>query len=127
MACDLLPINSVGTGMLQNHQDSSILPVIDISFFLQNPSSQESLQEIQRLTEALKEFGAFGLRDSRVSEQDNDSFLDLMEDYFESDKSDDIRPHLSYQVGATPSGIELPRVSFDLILVWKRCRLFKTR
>jgi isopenicillin N synthase-like dioxygenase len=96
--------------MLQNHQDSSFLPIVDISVFLENPSSPESFLEIQKLSAALKEFGAFGLRDCRVTEEDNDSFLDLMEDYFESDKSADIKPELSYQVGATPSGIELPRV-----------------
>ena len=72
--------------------------------------TQQAKQEITKLTQALKDFGAFGLKDSRVSEKDNSAFLDLMEDYFSGDKTADTRPELSYQVGATPSGIELPRV-----------------
>lgn len=91
-------------------QDTSCLPVVDISQFLHNPNSEEAKQEIAKLTQALKDFSAFGLKDSRVSEADNAAFLDLMEDYFNGDKTADTRPELSYQVGATPSGIELPRV-----------------
>jgi len=36
-----------------------------------------------QLVEILQKAGAFTLRDPRVSEQDNDKFLDLLERYFE--------------------------------------------
>jgi hypothetical protein len=46
-------------------------------------------------------FGALLLHDSRVSEEDNNVFLDLMEDYFalpEDELKKDERPELGYQV-----------------------------
>lgn len=46
-------------------------------------------------------YGALLLHDSRVSDGDNDTFLDLMEDYFsqpEADLKKDERPELGYQV-----------------------------
>lgn len=46
------------------------------------------------------------LRDPRVSEANNNVFLDMMERYFESsDGITDARPHYHYQVGVTPSHI----------------------
>lgn len=88
------------------------LPVIDISTFLSNPGSKESISECLKLASAAQEFGAFAVRDTRVTEQQNSDFLDLMEDYFDQEwdaKLKDARPELSYQVGATPELTELPR------------------
>jgi hypothetical protein len=51
-----------------------------------------------------------------VSEQDNISFLDLMEDYFnqtETDLKKDTRPELSYQVGVTLEHTERPKCAVD--------------
>ena len=51
--------------------------------------------------DALITYGALLLHDSRVSEEDNDVFLDLLEDYFaQSDAAlkQDERPELGYQV-----------------------------
>ena len=57
----------------------------------------------------MKRFWPLGLvilRDPRVSEANNNTFLDMMERYFESsDGVTDARPHYHYQVGVTPSHV----------------------
>jgi hypothetical protein len=55
----------------------------------------------KQAADALITYGALLLHDSRVSEEDNDVFLDLIEDYFEQPESElkkDERPELGYQV-----------------------------
>lgn len=92
------------------------LPVIDLDEFRIDPTSETAMQQCNKLAEAIKTFGAFAVRDSRVTEIQNAEFLDLMEDYFEqptSVKMQDVRAGLSYQVGATPENIELPRCGRD--------------
>jgi hypothetical protein len=71
---------------------------------------------VSKAAEALITYGALVLHDSRVSEQDNISFLDLMEDYFnqpERDLDKDTRPELSYQVGVTLENTERPKCAVD--------------
>lgn len=61
-------------------------------------------------------YGALILRDSRVSEEDNRTFLDLLEDYFAQPLEmlqKDERPELSYQVGATLENTEKPKCAVD--------------
>jgi hypothetical protein len=56
------------------------------------------------------------LHDSRVSEEDNSTFLDLLEDYFaqsEDDLKKDERPELSYQIGVTLENTEKPKCAVD--------------
>ena len=51
------------------------------------------------------------MHDSRVSEEDNSKFLDLLEDYFSQPKEllkRDERPELAYQIGVTPENTEKP-------------------
>ena len=51
------------------------------------------------MAQALHQFGAVIVQDSRVSEQANAQFLSMMERYFEqSDGVQDARPDLFYQV-----------------------------
>lgn len=93
-----------------------LLPVIDIESFISSPKSPEAREECKRLADACISFGAFAVRDKRVSEDANSQFLNLMEDYFDQNtsvKELDCRPELSYQVGATPSLTELPRCGRD--------------
>ena len=56
------------------------------------------------------------MRDSRVREEDNSTFLDLIEDYFaqpvENLKADE-HPELSYQVGVTLENTEKPKCAVD--------------
>jgi len=61
-------------------------------------------------------YGALLLHDSRVSEEENNTFLDLLEDYFNQSVDDlkkDERPELSYQVGVTLENTEKPKCAVD--------------
>lgn len=52
--------------------------------------------------DALIKYGALLVKDSRVSEEDNATFLDLLEDYFVQDNETllkDTRPEFGYQGG----------------------------
>ena len=52
------------------------------------------------------------MHDSRVSEEDNNVFLDLVEDYFAQPLQElrkDERPEISYQVGVTLENTEKPK------------------
>ncbi|KAF8225108.1 Clavaminate synthase-like protein [Tricholoma matsutake] len=93
------------------------LPLIDLDLFLSNPpDSQEVIHECKKAADALITYGALVLRDSRVSEEDNSRFLDLLEDYFNQPLSDlqkDERPDLSYQVGVTLENTEKPKCAVD--------------
>lgn len=56
------------------------------------------------------------VRDPRVPPTASAAFLDALEDYFARPhalKMHDCRPHLHYQVGATPPGVETPRCVSD--------------
>ncbi|KAL7815940.1 Clavaminate synthase-like protein [Trichoderma aethiopicum] len=93
------------------------LPIIDLDIYLNNPPSSPAVQaECARAASALITYGALLLHDSRVSEADNDTFLDLLEDYFaqpEADLRRDERPELSYQVGVTLENTEKPKCAVD--------------
>ncbi|RKP09880.1 hypothetical protein THASP1DRAFT_28339 [Thamnocephalis sphaerospora] len=92
------------------------LPVIDLSVYFQDPTSDAAVAECRKAAEALREYGALVVRDPRVTEQDNQCFLDMVEDYFgqpEEQKLKDVRPELGYQVGATPGLKEAPKCGTD--------------
>ncbi|KAL7816719.1 Clavaminate synthase-like protein [Trichoderma gracile] len=93
------------------------LPIIDLDIYLNNPPSSPAVQaECARAASALITYGALLLHDSRVSEADNDTFLDLLEDYFaqpEADLRRDERPELSYQIGVTLENTEKPKCAVD--------------
>lgn len=58
------------------------------------------------------------VKDPRVGIEDNDEFLQLMEQYFDQEteaKKKDVRPQFHFQVGATPELTELPRDHSDVI------------
>lgn len=64
----------------------------------------------------LEETSTLVIRDPRVSEEDNNIFLDTLEKYFEQkleDKMNDVYPDLHYQIGATPEGVEHPKCLVD--------------
>lgn len=59
--------------------------------------------------EALIRYGALIVKDSRVSEDANSRFLDVMEDYFDQDEEAlkaDARPEYHFQVGVTLENTE---------------------
>ncbi|KAK4188604.1 hypothetical protein QBC35DRAFT_189655 [Podospora australis] len=93
------------------------LPVIDLDVFRNQPRESPEVQaECAKAANTLITYGALVLHDSRVSEQDNITFLDLLEDYFaqpEEDLKKDERPELSYQIGVTLENTEKPKCAVD--------------
>lgn len=93
------------------------LPVIDLDVFLTQPEQSDAvLWECKKAADALISHGALLLHDSRVSEDDNSTFLDLLEEYFaqpESALKQDERPELGYQVGVTLENTEKPKCAVD--------------
>ncbi|KAJ3564573.1 hypothetical protein NP233_g8210 [Leucocoprinus birnbaumii] len=93
------------------------LPVIDLDLFLSEPRNSEAvIRECKKAADALIVYGALVLHDSRVSEDDNSRFLDLLEDYFaqpEAELKKDERPELSYQIGVTLENTEKPKCAVD--------------
>lgn len=87
------------------------LPVIDLAPYLKsqgNIDTESGSSDGRALTDlckqvanCLKEAGALVVRDPRCSSEDNDRFLDMMEQYFgrpDEFKRRQARPHLHYQV-----------------------------
>ncbi|CAK7264618.1 hypothetical protein SEPCBS57363_001166 [Sporothrix epigloea] len=93
------------------------LPVIDLDIFRTGARASPRVQdECRRAAEALIEFGALVLHDSRVAEEENDAFLDLLEAYFGQPAAilkQDERPALGYQVGVTLENTETPKCAVD--------------
>uniref|UniRef100_A0A8H7YA54 Isopenicillin N synthase-like Fe(2+) 2OG dioxygenase domain-containing protein n=1 Tax=Psilocybe cubensis TaxID=181762 RepID=A0A8H7YA54_PSICU len=96
---------------------SQDLPVINLDIFLAGPSDSDAvIEECKKAANALITYGALVLKDSRVAEDDNSSFLDLMEDYFNQpidELKKDERPELSYQIGVTLENTEKPKCAVD--------------
>lgn len=89
----------------QNNQYASTIgvaevPIIDFAKFEnreRNP--EEYLAECRKAAQGFHDYGCLLLRDSRVEYSENETFLDMMEQYFElSDGARDARPDLAYQV-----------------------------
>ncbi|AEO68609.1 uncharacterized protein THITE_2170790 [Thermothielavioides terrestris NRRL 8126] len=103
--------------MAATQELSMDLPIIDLDVFLHQPRDSPAVQEeCARAAQALISYGALVLHDSRVSERDNDTFLDLLEDYFaqpEEALRRDERPELAYQIGVTLENTEKPKCAVD--------------
>ena len=93
------------------------LPIIDLDVFLNKDSSADArAEECAKAAQALVTYGALVLHDSRVSESDNGTFLDLLEDYFAQPAAalkEDERPELGFQVGVTLENTEKPKCAVD--------------
>lgn len=87
------------------------VPIIDLNYFFNCAVDPISYQaECKKVAQALHQFGLVIIKDPRVSEADNDRFINLMERYFEgSDGIRDARPEHHFQVGVTPAFTEKPR------------------
>ncbi|RHZ77390.1 hypothetical protein Glove_180g71 [Diversispora epigaea] len=96
-----------------------LLPIIDLDLYLnlRDDSTHPLLiKECQKAVNALKEYGALIVKDSRVTEEDNYQFLNLMEDYYAQPteiKLKDARPEIGHNVGVTPEYTETPRCQRD--------------
>jgi hypothetical protein len=93
------------------------LPIIDLDVYLRHPlDSPEVRAECAKAAQSLITYGACVLHDSRVASEDNDVFLDLLEDYFAQPADTlrkDERPELSYQIGVTLENTEKPKCAVD--------------
>lgn len=87
------------------------LPVVEFSAFFNKEKDPAKYQaECAKVAHALHHYGLVILRDPRVSEADNSTFINMMERYFSvSDGLRDARPEYGYQVGVTKDFVELPR------------------
>lgn len=87
------------------------IPVVDIAvFFAKEFEPEKYAEECRKVAYCLHHFGVAVVKDPRVSEADNERFLNMMEKYFEgSDGVRDARPNASYQVGVTAERIEKAR------------------
>ncbi|KLO20097.1 Clavaminate synthase-like protein [Schizopora paradoxa] len=94
----------------------STLPIIDLDLYLEGRDANAIAAECKKASDALVTYGALLVKDSRVSEEDNGHFLDLMEDYFaqplDALKADE-RPEVGYQVGVTLENTEKPKCAVD--------------
>jgi isopenicillin N synthase-like dioxygenase len=80
---------------------------------INNPAIMELCK---KAADSFKETGILIVRDPRVNNEDNNSFLNVVEDYFAQDydtKMQDARPEYGYQVGVTPDHTEVPRCISD--------------
>ncbi|WWC66056.1 uncharacterized protein I303_108678 [Kwoniella dejecticola CBS 10117] len=92
------------------------ITTISLDTFLNDPTSQEAIAESRRAAESLILTGALIVRDSRISKESNDRFLDLFEDYFNQDQEvlkRDERPEVGFQVGVTLENTEKPKCASD--------------
>ena len=88
------------------------IPVIDLGSYVEK-SDEKNCKEV---ADALEKYGCLVVKDPRVDQGKNDTFLSMMERYFEqSDGILDARPELHYQIGVTPSMVEVPRNHCDLV------------
>jgi len=79
--------------------------------------------ECQKVAECFHKFGILIIKDPRVQMEQNEEYIDLMEEYFEKtgekfyrgEDVDDIKAEWMYQVGATPEFIEKARDHSELI------------
>lgn len=94
------------------------LPVIEISaLFNKNAYPDKYAAECQKLSQTLRDFGCAAIRDPRFREEENQTFLDMMESYFQlSDGKRDARPETGYQVGVTPEHVEKARDYSDVMV-----------
>jgi len=87
----------------------TIIPIISIDKLF---SEKYKNEECAKVAESFHKYGICIVKDPRVSEKDNNIFLDMMENYFEQEheiKIKDSRPELFYQIGSTPSFTEKPK------------------
>lgn len=95
---------------ISRNMDDYEIPVVDLTAWIgdqDDDNCEGRTDDCQRLADALHRFGIVLVRDPRVSEVDNDKFLDQMETYYE--RSDGVKD-------ARPEVIHLKLKSYSLIL-----------
>lgn len=92
------------------------LPIFDLQNYLEASAASgreaEYAETCKAIAEQLHKYGILIVKDPRVSEADNDKFINMLEKYFEQPravKMPDSRPQVHYQVGVTPDLVEKAR------------------
>lgn len=99
------------------------LPSVDMAAYLTSLDAIKSGTPLADLPEAVREtcvavatslheIGLVCIRDPRLDPKINETFLNMMEEYYEQPttvKAEDYRPDMHYQVGTTPEHTEQPR------------------
>ena len=70
---------------------------------------EEALAVCRAMADYIHRTGILVIRDPRVSSEDNDGFLDLLQRYYAQPREalmEDARPDIHYQVGVTPDNVE---------------------
>lgn len=93
-----------------------MLPIINLPAILERKLNGDftdsGKEECDKVINCLHTHGVLVVRDPRISQSQNDKFIDMMESYFEQEnekKLRDSRPDLHFQVGITPEKTEKPR------------------
>ncbi len=94
-----------------NQKNTLHLPVIDLkNFFNRETDPAKYREECKKVADALHNYGLVIIKDPRVFDKDNNTFIDTLERYFAlSDGKRDARPKLGFQVGVTPENTERAR------------------
>jgi len=95
-------------------EEKSNLPIANVAILdldvFDKGTKEERAKQCRLAAESLHSTGVLYVKDPRVHNVDNETFLDMMERYFEqSDGVTDSRKEYNYQVGVTPSGVEKAR------------------
>lgn len=92
----------------QLFSSSLSVPIVDVKSFL--TESGNYTQDCKAVAQALHTYGCLVIKDPRVNAQQNDHFIDMMEEFFHKRSKDfyagrpvaDVFPEYDFQVGATP-------------------------
>lgn len=91
------------------------IPIVDAEIYMNGEEGW--MQECEKVAYSFHKFGIVKFRDPRVNEHDNNTYIDMVENYFDhvskkyynGEALEDVRPELCYQSGATPEGQEKAR------------------
>jgi isopenicillin N synthase-like dioxygenase len=86
-------------------------PIIELKHFL-DKDAEKSKDDCKTIARLLHHYGFLIIRDPRVPERENETFIDMMEQYYEQPeevKAEDVRKDVFYQVGITPTRTEKAR------------------
>ena len=97
------------------------MPVIDAQIYMERLPGWEL--ECQKVAHCLHKYGILVFRDPRAKEQENEDYIDQMENYFKSasdryysgERLNDAKPEYHFQVGVTPEKIERARDHYEKV------------
>lgn len=78
---------AVQAPLIEISEEFAEMPIIDLELYLNSTAegdkpSSAALDECKKVAECFHRYGIILIRDPRVNMQDNDNYIDLMEEYF---------------------------------------------